>query len=247
MICLGRFKEVFTTADPLMVERDSLVAAKLHLLKRCTAGQGQKILELAHTPQPAGKRMSRHSQTPARQHPERFRHKQQCICVNAHTTQPNPAVPVVWCFLASSLSWGWRSDQSELWNPCWGFDCLFWKLLIIVQDLDEEGTFGHILSTSKLGTRKDKQKLHFYISGENLNVYPGKSQGVCGQYVISRAQISEGPPTVIKELATIKVDCGVASRWLHKVQKVALEHTTKTTANGQLVWEEITLHKSRWQ
>ncbi len=53
--------------------------------------------------------------------------------------------------------------------------------------------------------------------------------------------------TVIKELATIKVDCGVASRWLHKVQKVALEHTTKTTANGQLVWEEITLHNSRWQ
>ncbi len=68
------------------------------------------------------------------------------------------------------------------------------NFFIIVQDLDEEGTFGHILSTSKLGTRKDKQKLHFYISGENLNVYPGKSQGVCGQYVISRAQISEGPP-----------------------------------------------------
>ncbi len=41
---------------------------------------------------------------------------------------------------------------------------------------------------------KKTNKNYSYISGENVNVYPGKSQDVCGQYVVSRAQVSKGPP-----------------------------------------------------
>ncbi len=54
---------------------------------------------------------------------------------------------------------------------------------IIVQDLDEEGLFGQILSTTKFGTKKDQN--YSYNSGENVNVY---------QFVVSRAQVSKGPP-----------------------------------------------------
>ena len=40
--------------------------------------------------------------------------------------------------------------------------------------------------------------------------------------------------TGIKELAATKADCCVASQRLHLGQKIIVEHTEKTTANGQL-------------
>lgn len=39
---------------------------------------------------------------------------------------------------------------------------------------------------------------------------------------------------VIKEPAATKADCCIISRCLNLCQKVALEHTTRTTSNGQL-------------
>lgn len=172
---------------------------------------GQKILEPAHTPQPAGRRTSRHSQTPARQHSERCRHKQQCICVNAHTNQPSRTCSLM-------LSGQFTILRLKIW-PKWTLKSMLRvRLSVLETSLSLYKTLMKRDRLDKSSLRpnsalKKTNKNEFFTFLEKMWMF---IQAKVRVYVVSmwfpEPKFLKGHQTVIKELAAIKADCGVASR-----------------------------------